>query len=125
MSRKSNLLKYQVITSGNAALSSITSSVTNIEFLDNIGYQINVASGTPTGVIKVQISIDYAQDINGNVTNAGNWVDLTPVSQTISAGSPSPIYFDMTQLSAPWIRLVYTRTSGSGTINAFITAKMI
>lgn len=105
--------------------STITSSVTNINYLDNIGIQLN-NSGSPSGAFAVQISADYAQDEFGNVQNAGNWTALTlSPAPTVSAGSPSTIYIDMNQLSAPWIRVVYTPSGGSGTLNAFITAKAI
>jgi len=121
---KNTLLKFQTITAGNAS-GNLTSAVTNIQRLDDVGIQVNVASGTPSGILQVQISADYSQDNNGNVLNAGHWVDLNGVSQTLTAGAPSPVYFDMEELSAPWIRLVFTHTGGSGTIDAFITAKQI
>jgi len=105
------------------ALSSITSSVTNIQRLDNIGIQFNW-SGAPVGDFAVQISADYAQDTEGNVTNAGNWTPIT-LSPSPATSSGSPIYIDMFQLSAPWLRVVYTRTSGSGTLQATIVGKMI
>lgn len=119
--RKNNLLKFQVITAGDVS-GNITSTITNIQFLDNIGYQANM-TGNPTGTLSVEISADYAQDNNGNVTTAGNWIGLT--SEAITAGTPSIVYFDLNQLSAPWIRLSYAESGGTGTLNAFITAKMV
>lgn len=124
MSRKNNLLKYQNITSGNMALVSITSAVTNIQFLDNIGLQFNF-TGTPTGSFQVQVSADYAQDDLGNVQNAGNWIPITLPSSPAASGAAGNIYIDLNQLSAPWLRVVYTKVSGTGTLNAFITAKML
>lgn len=131
--RKSNLQKFQCITSGNMASASLTSTVSSIEFLDDIGYQFNW-TGSPVGTIAIQVSIDHAQDAQGNVTVAGNWVPLTftywngssfvtDVSIPTSVGSP--LYIDLALLSAPWIRAVYTKTSGTGTLNAFLTAKMV
>lgn len=124
--RKNVLKKYQTVTNGDMS-GNITSSITALAYLDNVGYQFNI-SGTPTGTLQVQVSADHAQDEFGNVTVAGNWVPLTfngSANVVITAGSPSPIYLDLNQLSAPWIRAVYTATSGSGTLNAFITAKML
>lgn len=122
--RKNALLKFQSITNGDMSQPSITSAVSSIEFLDDIGIQF-VFTGTPTGTFFVQVSADYAQDSLGNVTNAGNWIDI-PFSETpIAAGSASSVYCDIQQMSAPWIRATYNRTSGSGTLNAFLTAKMI
>jgi hypothetical protein len=124
MATRSQLLKYQVFT--NAAMSgtsTITSPVTNIQFLDLIGYQMNF-TGTPTGTFQVQISIDYAQDNNGNVTNPGNWDNMALSPTPVAAGASGIIYVDIIDTSAPWIRLQYTNASGTGTLNAFITAKV-
>lgn len=133
MSRKNNLLKFQLITAGDMSLSSLTSTITNIQFLDNIGIQLNF-SGSPVGTLEVQVSADHAQDNEGNVTVAGNWAPI-PLSyilagsMTVATSVPtsvgSPIYLDLNQLSAPYIRVVYTKTSGTGTLNAFITCKTV
>ncbi len=120
--RKSRLPKYQIITAASMG-ADITSTVTNIQGLDNIGLQL-VWTGSPVGDFKIQISIDYAQDNQGNVTNAGNWNDITfSTAPATSAGSP--IYVDITGISSPWIRVFYDRTSGTGTLNAYIAAKML
>jgi flagellar basal body P-ring protein FlgI len=111
--RKNSLVQYQVIKGGDGS-GDLTGPSTNIQNLDNIGYQINM-TGTMTGVFSVQVSADNT-----------NWVSLTlnpPLS--VASGSPTNIYADINQISAPWIRLIYTHTSGSGTVNAFITGKML
>lgn len=104
----------------------LVGAVTCIQWLDNIGYQINMVGSTMTGVFDVEVSADYQQDDQGNVMNAGNWVAL-PLSPTatVTGGAPTNIYIDVTQISAPYIRLVYTSTSGTGTVAAFITAKVL
>lgn len=122
-SRKNTLLKFQTITNGDMSTAAITSSVTSIQFLDNIGVQVNWTGTAPVGTIAVQVSADYAADEFGNVTNAGNWFTL-PVSPAVSGGTGS-VYVDLNQMSAPWLRVVYTKTSGTGTLNAFITAKCL
>lgn len=125
MSRKNNLPKFQNITNGDMSQTSITSSVTNIQHLDNIAIQINWSGTSPVGVVTVQVSVDYAQDPNGQVQNSGNWVNVNlPQAATISANSGS-IFIDLNQLASPWIRVVYTKTSGIGTLQGFISAKMI
>jgi hypothetical protein len=122
--RKTSITRFQVISNGSAA-GNLTSAITNIETLDNIGYQINI-TGSPSGTFYPQVSADYAQDNNGNVLNAGNWVSLTlSPSLTVASGSPNVLYADLNQLSAPWLRLVFVQTGGTGTVNAFITAKML
>lgn len=123
-SRKNNLLKFPIITAGDMSLSSLTSTVTNIQYLDNVCIQLNF-TGTPTGTFEVQVSLDHAQDSNGNVTVAGNWTALTLDPSPSASGSGSTTFIDINQTSAPWIRVVYTKTSGTGTLNAFIGAKVL
>ncbi len=120
---KATLNKYRIITDGDMSTVSITSAVTGIKYMDNVGLQLNWA-GSPVGTFAVQVSADHEQDQFGNVTVAGNWIPLT-LSPSPSTASGSPVYVDMTQLSAPWIRVVYTRTSGTGTLNAYIVAKAV
>lgn len=133
MSAKNTLLKFQNISAGDMSTASLTSAVTNIQFLDNIGLQLNF-TGSPTGTFEVQVSSDYAQDGQGNVQVAGNWIPLIMTywdgatfvtTGDIPTSVGSPIYLDLALLSAPWIRVVYTRVSGSGTLNSFITAKSV
>lgn len=113
--RKSNLSTYQIITAGDMSQTSVTSQVTNIQWLDNIGVQLDW-TGSPSGNFAIQISMDYQQDTLGNVLNAGTWAALT-LSPSPSTDGGSPIYIDINQLSAPWIRTVYTNIGiGSGDI---------
>lgn len=122
MGRKNNLLKYQNITNGDMSAASITSDVTDIQFLDNVGLQLQW-TGSPVGTFSVQVSADYAiSSITGAVTNPGTWSTLPPAPTTASG---SPIYIDLNQLSAPFVRVVYTKTSGSGTLQGYITAKAL
>ena len=122
MSSRKNFLHYPIITNGDMSAASITSAITNIQRLDNIGIQLNW-TGAPVGTFAVQVSADYAQDIEGNVTNAGNWTPLALTPSPITALG-SPIYIDIAQISAPWIRAVYTKTSGTGTLQTTIVGKM-
>lgn len=119
-SRKNTLLKYNMVVAGSLG-ANFTSSPVNIQYLDNIGIQLNF-TGTPTGVFYIQISADY-QVSQGVVINAGNWVNLNVTAS--AAGAADNAYFDITLTSAPWIRIFYSRTSGTGTLNAFLTAKMV
>jgi hypothetical protein len=130
--RKNNLLKYQNIPT-TSMTSIVTSAVTSVQFLDNIGLQFNF-TGAPVGNFQAQVSADYAQDDYGNVTNPGNW---TPIILTYWNGTMvvtgiqvpttqgSPIYVDVNQTSAPYIRAQYIPTSGTGTLTGYLTAKML
>ena len=104
------------------ASATLTSSVVEIRNQDNVGIQLSW-TGTPVGTFAVQISINHAQDASGNVTVAGDWVTLTLSPSIAAAGTPDSAIIDLNQMSASYIRVVYTRTSGTGTLNAYITAK--
>jgi hypothetical protein len=125
--RKDQITSVVVMSSVSvSSTNTYNSEIINIQFLDNVGIQANVVSGSPSGTLIPQVSADYAQDNQGNVTNAGNWVSLpASAQQALTSGSPANTYFDLTQLSAPWVRLQYVNSSGSGVITAILTAKMI
>lgn len=123
--RKNALLSYKIVSAGDQSQATVTSAITSIEFLDNIGVQFNVLTGTASGTLDVQVSADH-REANGVVTVAGNWISLgTPYTATITSGSPANVYFDLNQLSAPYIRLLYTKSGGTGTFDAFVVGKMI
>lgn len=125
MSGLKNALKvFQSITNASMA-ADVTSTVTSIQFLDNIGIQLNFTTSDAIGTFIVQISADHAQDAQGNVTNAGHWVDLVLDPVPVAAGATDSIYIDINQTSSPFIRVLYDRTSGTGTLNAYIVAKAV
>ena len=115
------LFPVKIVSNGDMS-STITSGVTEIRNQDNVGIQLNW-TGAPVGSFSVQISIDHAQDSLGNVTVPGNWTSLALSPPITAAGTPDTAYIDLNQMSASYIRVVYTAGSGSGTLNAFITAK--
>ncbi len=123
-SRKNILPPASIVTAGDMSQASLTSLVTNIQYLDNICVEL-VFTGTPTGTFEIQGSLDYQRDLNGNVTNAGHWVPITLPTPPIASGAAGDILIDMNQLSFPYIRVVYTRTSGSGSLNAYIGGKQL
>lgn len=110
--RKNTLTPISIVTNGNMS-SDITSTSLNIQYLDYVSIQA-VISGTPNGTFDVQISHDNS-----------NWTSV-PLSgsSSVAAGVPSPIIFENIQaLPAPYIRLVYVASSGSGTLNASLSAR--
>lgn len=95
---------------------SFNSDAVLLEFEDNPDIQV-VWTGTPTGVLTVQISLDP--------TNLG-WQSIvfTPAADQ-PAGSSGTNYYSINQTGAAYIRLIYVRTSGTGTIKAKIAAKSV
>lgn len=125
-----NLEVYPVISSGSMS-GSLTSSITCIKRMDNIGLVL-VATGTPEGTVIVECSSDFrtnSDGTDGSVINAGSWfplnvLDTTGASPAFS-GAAKTIGIDLNQIPFPFIRVRYVRSSGTGTLNAYISAKSI
>lgn len=109
------LTPIPVITNGDMSLASLTSIVPPIQWEDNVGLQL-VWTGSPVGTFAVQVSLDQ---INWATIPASAFNGTYPVPGTTT----SPGYLDLNQLSASYIRVVYTRTSGTGTLNVLMAAK--
>lgn len=99
------------------------SSVVKIQRLDNVGMQIDL-TGSPTGSFQAQISNNASWNPDGSLRDAGTWINVGTAA-TVTAGSPDPIFIDLNQMSAKAVKLVYTRTSGTGTASVLLTGKAI
>jgi hypothetical protein len=110
--RKNTLSPFKTITSGDMS-GNLTSKVTDISHMDNVSIQLNW-TGTPTGTFAVQGSLDQA-----------NWVSLALSPTPGAAGAAGNILLDLNQLSFPYIRTIYTASSGSGSLDAIISGKMV
>lgn len=112
MSRKNVLDPLQIFTNASMAVSQ-TSQVVNIKYLDDICISFSF-SGTPTGTFAVLASNDSV-----------NFIPVTLSAVPVASGTAGNILIDMGLLSFPYIKVTYTPTSGSGTLNGFLSAKMI
>jgi len=103
-------------------------NTTGINLISIYAYSIQaVWSGgsSPVGTFSLQGSNDAGDNGSGQgVSQPVNWSTITGSSQAIS-GTPGNILFDVTECSYRWVRLVYTATSGSGTVSATINTKGI
>ncbi len=101
---------------GTSMGASITSDAVQFEFSDNVGIQATW-TGTPTGTFDVQISLDP--------TNLG-WtsVPFSPLP-TAPAGAAGNNYFEINQSTGGFVRLLYTRVSGTGNLKAKIAIKAV
>lgn len=102
--------------------STINSNALSMKFQDNAYFQA-IWSGTPTGTFNIQISNDHQQDDAGNVQLAGTWETITLNTPITAAGSANSAGIVVNGIAAPWIRLNYTASSGTGTLNAYFSAK--
>lgn len=121
-----NIPPYPIIptqvVSGN-----VTSLVTDIFTKDNIGIQL-VWDGTLNGTFLVQTSNDYVPSNNGPDAppiNPGNWSTI-PFSDVASAlGTPDVGFFNLNQLTARYMRIVFNYVSGTGNLTGVIVGKAI
>ena len=112
MARKNIVKPYQVVTSGDMS-SDVTSDATNIQFLDAVAYQL-IWTGTPTGSFSVQGTVDGT-----------NWDDLTLSTNISAAGSGDTALVSLSDLPFKQIRVKYTASSGSGTLDVHVMAKQV
>lgn len=102
-----------------------TSTPTIITNLSMISYDIAWSAGsTPVGVITVEVSNTYALNADGSVRTAGNWTTLALSSTCSVSGNTGNGAIDVDLTGFYAIRLKYTRTSGSGTMNVTLNAKV-
>lgn len=117
-----NLLLPTTIFAAVSMATSQTSRVVEIKEQDNIGIQLHW-TGSPVGTFDFQISSDHREDINGNVQVAGNWISLALSPAITATGSGDDAYVDLNQMSALYMRVVYTAVSGTGTLTGIAVGK--
>ncbi len=118
---------FQVITNGNMG-SNITSTPTIIDNISMISYDISWAAGTsPVGTLSVEVSNTYSQNADGSVRNAGNWTTLVLATgdDPDVSGNSGHGFIDVAATGANAIRLVYSRTGGQGTMQAYVSCKVM
>ena len=91
---------------------SVTSAPISVQWLDNIYFTVNF-TGTPTGTFSVEGSGD-----GGN-----NWQRIRLLTNPVASGAPDTVGIEINQAPMPLLRVVYTRISGTGTIDIYVTAK--
>lgn len=125
MSSRPLLRPQQVITNGDMS-GDVTSLVTNINMISCVGYTISW-TGTPTGTFSVEVSQDYIQPVGvqPDQLNSGTWVAVNLSVPVVAAGTADTAFIDVDITGAAYVRLKYTRTSGTGTLNAFIAGKVV
>ncbi len=89
-----------------------------------ISYDISWVGTAPIGNITIQASNTYTQNAAGVVQNVGNWNTLTLSSTTAVSGNTGNGFIDIDTLAGYAVRLVYTPTSGTGTLNVTVSGKV-
>lgn len=122
MSSRPVKVPYKLINNGDMS-ASITSPVTVKPLLSKITYSMSW-TGVPVGTFDVQVSDDYSENSDGTVRNAGTWNSIPFSSTVVAAGGASNGFYEAIT-GAYATRLVYTRTSGTGSLQAYITGQVM
>lgn len=131
MSSRPNIKQYPVIEDGDMSATSITSDPTNLQLLTVGAYTYSWSGTSPVGTISVEVSNDYKPGVMDiNPVNAGTWTPIyftlngsTAVNSAPVSGNTGTGVIEFST-GACFIRTVYTKTSGVGTLQAVINCKV-
>ncbi len=110
-----------LLDAGNMA-GSLVSKGFDLQEVDT--YAIQAAySGSPNGTLKLQISLDIVEagPESDPAANVVNWNDYT--YSALNIASAGGFIWKIDKGPERWVRLIYTRNSGSGTLNVNVTGK--
>ncbi len=111
-----------VITNGDMS-GDLVSAVTIIDQLMMLSYSIIWSGTSPIGSVSVEVSNDYALNGAGAVANAGTWTALPLSAVTDISGNTDAGFIDIDANAGYALRLVYTSTSGVGTMQVIAMGK--
>lgn len=123
MSSRPLLAPFPAITNGDMS-GDITSKITIIQNLSMASYDVSWAGSSPVGTLDLQVSNTYTQNADGTVRNAGNWTSVPLTVSPSVSGSSGTGFIDIESIGGYAIRLVYTRTSGTGLLQAVLIGKV-
>jgi len=124
-STKRVLRPYLVISNGDMS-GSLTSSETNVQFLDYLFYQIEWTGSSPVGVINFEYLKTEAPfsttgvDVWEKIDFGGSVGTDIPIS---GASGSHQVTFN--QVAFPKVRVQYVRTSGTGTLKVIVVGKEV
>lgn len=111
------LLPIPILVNGDMSLTSLTSTTLPIQWEDSVALQFTW-SGSPVGTIAINVSLDQV-----------NWVPLPVASFTgtypVPGTTTSPAIVEVVLSAVSYLQVVYTKVSGSGTLNVKAAAKGI
>jgi len=107
------LTPTSILAAGDMSLASLTSSIISIQRIDNVAVQLTW-TGNAVGTFAVQVSNDQS-----------GWSALDTSGAPSISGTAGTIMLDLNLTSAPYLRVVYTRTSGTGALTVIVSGKGI
>jgi hypothetical protein len=137
MSSRTNLRPQIVIPAALATpantgsmAANIASQPTIMQSLSMVSYGLSWTGTSPVGTASIQFSNDYSLNPNGTVNNAGTWNTVTiglngsPVSSIPITGNTGSAFIDIESTGAYACRLLYTYSSGTGTLTVTANGKV-
>lgn len=123
-------LRPQIVLNAGDMSGNLISTPTILQSLTMGSYAFKWAGTSPVGTISLQISDDYSLDAKGQVSNPGTW-NTAPVSvggTTMTAipvsGNSGNGYLEILGTGGYAVRVIYTATSGTGSLTAEINGKV-
>jgi len=123
MSSRPQLNPFPVITNGDMT-TTLTSIPTVIQKLSMLSYDISWTGVSPVGNVSLQVSNTYSLNEDGTVRNAGNWNTVPLNGTTAVSDNTGNGFIDVDEQGAYAVRIVYTPTSGTGSLNAVVNCKV-
>lgn len=105
---------------------SVNSEAIPVDSLVYMDISATVTGATADGTLKIQVSNDAP--VTGQYSDVVNWYDavssgsIVPSTAVTVSGAGSHRW-ELKEFGYKWVRLVFTRVSGTGTINARFNAK--
>lgn len=123
MSSRPLIAPHKVLDDQSLA-TSFTSEVTIVSNVPTLSYDISWAGTAPVGTMEVQVSNTYTINGDGSVRDPGVWRTLPSMSAAVS-GNTGEGGVDIYVTGFYAVRLAYTATSGTGTMDATVVAKVL
>lgn len=102
-----------------------TFSPINANQLFSASFVAQFSDGTAAGTLKLQASNDpeAGSTMVALSPDSASWVDVPSVTSTVVAGAN--VIIEKNPMCFQWIRLVWTRTAGAGTITVDMNAQSV
>ena len=101
---------YAIMTAGDLSQATVASTAVILDQVFMYAIQA-VITGSPVGSIKLQVSNDF-DPANPTTTQPTNWTDVTSSVTAISAATS--VVWEDGDSTYRWVRVLYTKTSGTG-----------
>lgn len=106
----------QLVSAGDMSAASIISPGEDLKFVP-LGSVSAQWTGAPMGTLKLQVSNDIVE----LAASVVNWSDFS--GSSIAVNGAGDVTYNLANAGYRWTRIVYTKTSGTGTLNAILSAK--